>query len=269
MWNPFRSRPARMPTYSALEDRPDWPAPTEIRCAEEEAWRTDHAATMAALLAGPGRPPDDAPRFVTLLSAHGDGLVTIPGAAPEGASCLPVFSSPIRAGDYARAVFGREDAGPMLVSSPTDLTRMAGDLPQLGIETITLDRCPRCRVVAQVVARQLTTPAAVLEWWAVHAATERLRVTVWLDYIRRVARAGELFTARDVALQMTAHVTLDDPRVHFLLGQVALALDDRTTLRQAAAMLAYVGCDPWAAALRALGRTGRPTPGFAVAPDGH
>ena len=48
----------------------------------------------------------------------------------------------------------------------------------------------------------------------------------FLDYAQAAARAQQFYTARDVQLEAAAHVSVEDPRLHLSLGQVAVALYD-------------------------------------------
>jgi hypothetical protein len=266
MWNPFRRRPSGLPRYASLDDRPDWPAPADLRQAEEQAWQAHHQDTMEALLDASRRPAAQAPQFVTLMSPGGDGLLTLPIGGDDAGRCALVFTTGWRAGDYAAVVCGRPEAAGYLASGPAELARMAADVEASGVVALALDRCPRCSAFAAVGVADLRTADAVVRWWALCKATELLRVEAWLHYVRGLARAGDLSAAREVALQMTAHVVGDDPRVHFLLGQIAIALQDRRTVEDARAVLRYQQHDRWAAGLHALAAAGAPTPGFALEP---
>jgi hypothetical protein len=67
--------------------------------------------------------------------------------------------------------------------------------------------------------------------------------------------------ARDVALQVVGHVTPDNPSTHLLLGQVAVALGDRTLLREARAFLTFLRKDAMLHRLEQAEQAG--TPDFA------
>jgi len=67
-----------------------------------------------------------------------------------------------------------------------------------------------------------------------------------------------LEVARDVALEAIGHVTLEDPRLHFLLGQLALGLSDRVLLREARAHMAFFRQDMWEQRLDRSVRSGSP-----------
>jgi len=46
------------------------------------------------------------------------------------------------------------------------------------------------------------------------------------------------------------HVTMEDPRLHLLLGKLGLALGDRALLGDAQSFLAYLSGDNWQHQLR-------------------
>jgi hypothetical protein len=68
---------------------------------------------------------------------------------------------------------------------------------------------------------------------------------LYFAYALRSARAGQLEVARDVALEAVGHVSLEDPRPHLLLGELAVALRDRTLLQEAQAFLRFFKHERW------------------------
>ena len=84
------------------------------------------------------------------------------------------------------------------------------------------------------------------------------RADLYLKFALEAARDGELETARDIALQTVGHVTLEDGRSHFLLGQIAVALRDRRLLREAQAFLQFLDFKLWARKLDRVVESGRP-----------
>ena len=81
---------------------------------------------------------------------------------------------------------------------------------------------------------------------------------LYLSYALASARAGELDTAREVTLETVAHVSFEDPRAHFLLGQIGVALQDRAMLREAKAFLRFFQLDLWERRLDGVVRSGSP-----------
>lgn len=85
----------------------------------------------------------------------------------------------------------------------------------------------------------------MLALWAIHKATEIARLQLYCAYALRSARAGQLEAARDVALEAVGHVSSEDPRPHLLLGELAVALGDRTLLQEAQMFLRFFKHEPW------------------------
>jgi hypothetical protein len=91
----------------------------------------------------------------------------------------------------------------------------------------------------------MKTADDVVTVWCIHKATELARADLYFGYAQESARAGRLEIARDVALETVGHVSLEDPRAHLLLGEVAVALRDRKLLREAKAFLRFLHLDRW------------------------
>jgi len=102
-----------------------------------------------------------------------------------------------------------------------------------------LDRCPRCNFFSAIHSGSIITADKAIECWSIIKATKLARLNLYLTYAQTSARTGEFFASRDVLLETAAHVSFDDPRVHVLLGQVAVALHDRELLREAKAFLQF------------------------------
>jgi hypothetical protein len=192
------------------------------------------------------------------MTGHGGGTVTFP--LPDGSGqCLPVFSTPFRAADYAQTLLTSMPTVQYLSSTALQLLNMIRDLETMGITTLTVDRCPRCSICAGFHTSSLKAARDLLEVWAIHKTTELARLRLYYDYAMKSARAGNLESARDVALETVGHVSLEDPRPHLLLGELAVALGDRTLLREAKEFLVYFKHDPWYRKLDLIGHGGSPT----------
>jgi len=72
------------------------------------------------------------------------------------------------------------------------------------------------------------------------------------------ARTGALDEAREIVLETVAHVSLEDPRAHLLLGQIAVAQQDRTLLREAKAFLQFFQLNSWEHRLDEVVQSGSP-----------
>ena len=68
---------------------------------------------------------------------------------------------------------------------------------------------------------------------------------LFLSYAQAAARAQQFYTARDVLLEAVAHVSVEDPRLHWSLGRVAMALYDPQLLREAKTFLRFLKLESW------------------------
>jgi hypothetical protein len=102
----------------------------------------------------------------------------------------------------------------------------------------------------------VTTADRAVALWALAKASELARLDLYVEYARLSAQEGELEVARDVALETVGHVSLEDPRPHLLLGQIAVALGDGRLLGEARAFLRYFEHEPWERRLDQAVRSG-------------
>jgi hypothetical protein len=256
-WLTGRKKRGELPEYSCLRDVPTRALPSELECEESgEVFGSRRMAMEEDLRRTHHDPHADTPHFTSLIAPSGHGVVTIP--MPDGSSqCLPVFSSPFRAADYRQTLL---TAGPpvrYLASTAAQLSGMLRDVEKAGIETMTIDRCPRCPIFAVTGIRSMKTPSDLLVLWAIHKATEMARLQLYFDWALKAARTGQLEAARDVALETVGHVSLEDPRPHALLGELAVVLRDRTLLKEAQTFLRFFKHEPWERRLAVVAESGR------------
>lgn len=247
-----------MPEYAAIRRAPNRGLPSDLGEREaSQAFAAQREAIEHSLCEPSRRPQDQSPLFVALLDASQQGVVTM--ALPDRESpCLPIFSTPFRAADYIRALLARGPAVKYLSSSPLELVGMLRDLRGMGIEHFALDRCPRCNIVTTIGCASITTADDAIKCWAIWKATELARLDLYLSHAQASARAGGLEAARDVVLETIAHVSLDDPRAHLLLGQIAVAIQDRPMFREAKAFLQFFKLNSWERRLDEADRSGAP-----------
>jgi hypothetical protein len=260
-WLFARKRSKEMPQYSALQSIPTRELPSDLRKQEMSDFFTTQQKVWKLYLLEPARSPaNDAPLFWALQSG-GRGIVTL-DLPDNGGQCFLIFSTLFRAGDYAQTQCGRLlPAGtPMgyLSTSPQGAIKMLRDMEGRGIRRFVLDRCPRCEFVMPVQCASLKTADDAVDLWAAFKATELTRRYLYLRYALDAARAGRLEIARDVALETVGHVTLAEPRLHLLLGQIGIGQRDRTLLREAGEFLAFLKAEAWSRKLEQTARTGSP-----------
>jgi hypothetical protein len=232
------------PHYSALKATPTRGLPPEVRENEESQSFNARSETLEQALLDPvRRPPIEAPLFIELLAKkRGVVTLTLPN---DGGQCLPVFSTPFRAADYNRTLLNQGPRAHYLSSSPLEFVHMLRDLEEIGIGRLTLDRCPRCPTLTVIESGSIKVPDDAVMVWAITKSTELARAELYFTHALESARGGFLESARDVALEAVGHVTMEDPRLHLLLGQVAIGLGDRRLLGEAKAFLDFFNFEPW------------------------
>jgi len=230
MWRWLSAGKDELPSYSLLNAVPSRGLPQELAdreaSADYEQWRDRIEADLFSEATN-----ESAPGFATFLKS-GDGLLQI--LLPESdKGCLLAFSTVLRAADYARTQAPQRKFEFFCSSAAQVVTGVAELRERAGIDHVALDRCPRCSTFMIVGSSSLDTPANVIKVWKISKATEIARCNLYCDYAQAAARAGQLLVARDVALELVGHVTAEDPRVHLLLGKLAVQLRDKTLLREA------------------------------------
>ena len=260
MFDWFRRRKAEreLPQYSAVRLVPSRCLPPDLGEKEtSESFRAQREAVERSLCESPQRPLDDSPLFVELLATDEGGVLT--ATLPESEDrCLPVFTTPYRAADYIRTLLTSGPRLQFLSSSPSEFVRMLADLRQAGIHWFAIDRCPRCDVFSTTNSESVITAEDAIVLWSISKATELARLDLYLDYAQVAARAGQFDLSRDVALETVAHVSLEDPRPHLLLGQIAVALQDQGLLREARTFLQFLNLRSWEDKLDKAIKSGSP-----------
>jgi len=253
-----------MPEYAAIRRTPNRGLPSNLGEREaSQAFAAQCEAIERSLCEPPRRPQEQTPLFVEILAASQGGVVTM--TLPDSESpCVPIFSTPFRAADYIRTLLARGPAVKYLSSSPLELVGMLRDLRGMGIERFALDRCPRCNSVTTIGCASITTADDAINCWSIWKATELARLDLYLSHAQASARAGKLEAAREVVFETIAHVSFEDPRAHLLLGQVAVALQDRPLFREAKAFLQFFKLNSWERRLDEVDRSGAPDFEFAA-----
>lgn len=219
----------------------------EERCGESHQEHRDNIERT--LTEGSGRPSQDAELFTVLVASDGTGVVTI--TAPSGRDALLlVFTSPIRAADYADELLPHGGRPGFLVLTSGGLLSLLSQLRDMGIRLLTIDRCPRCNIFTSLEFDEAATPGTLISLWAITKSTELARSTLYLDYARKAATNGDLKLARQVAFEIIAHVSPDQTHAHLLLGEVGIALKDHHLIAEAETFLRFVGAEVLAAKLR-------------------
>jgi hypothetical protein len=90
----------------------------------------------------------------------------------------------------------------------------------------------------------------VVTVWSIHKAGELARLELYLDFATQAAGERRTDLARDVALETVGHVTMEDPRLHLLLGKLAVLLKDKALRRDAEAFLSFLNVERYQDRLR-------------------
>ncbi len=245
-----------LPMYSALRAVPSRSFPPGLAGMEQTASFKARAAAIQTEIRDPSRwPAEDRPLFIELLAPEG-ALVTV--QAPDGDRCVIVFTTPFRAGDYVRTQLASGPTIRYLSSTPAELVRMLNDVRRGGIRSVAFDRCPRCDEFWAVRTDSIATPNDVLTLWSIAKSTEQARTECCLDYATSAAASGDLDGAREVLFEAVGHVSPDDPRLHFMLGQVAVACVDQNLLHEVKAHLSFLRYASWSEQLDQAMAAGKP-----------
>jgi hypothetical protein len=240
----FRSKNTEyLPGYSALKANPCRGLPpdlTEMERSESFSARRD--ALQSALLDTSQRPEIDASLFTELIDS-GNGFLSL--TLPNGSPCVPIFSTPFRAADYMYTLLSRGPRLQYLCTSPVQLIPMLRDFEDSGIDSVAFDRCPRCDTLCVIKSHSIKDPNDAVNIWAISKAGELARTELYFTYAQASARAGRLELAHDVGLEAVGHTTMEDPRLHLLLGQVGIGLGDGVLLKEAKAFLDYFKKEAW------------------------
>jgi hypothetical protein len=182
--------------------------------------------------------------FTTVVATDKPGVITINLPDPNE-KCVPIFSTSLRAAEYVHVVWRNGPSVKYLVSSSVQLLGLLADLRTAGIQSMALDRCPRCRTFASTRTMSLKHADDLITLWAVFKATELARLDLYVSYALKKAQSGLFPFARQVAFETVVHVSSEDPRPHLLLGQIAAITGDRSTFAEAKAFLRLLKLDAW------------------------
>ena len=246
-WIKRRFAVDRSPMYAAIKRVANRALPASLTAREASA---EHQAACEASQAtwreAPRRPADDDP-FVTLIAApRQQGFVTL--TLPEG-PCLPLFTSPFRAMDYAAVRLAQHANVPVIVSSAADLAASMPTLIEGGVTSVAMDICPRCSVVLSAGVENLASPAMTIDMRAIVLGTRDARRELYLREAEECLHRSERQVARDIALEIVAHVDAEDPRAHWLIGHTAIAEGDGAEFREARQFLELLGVQGWSTRL--------------------
>lgn len=248
------TRPRAIPIYSALLEQPMRSVPEGLSERESSPEFQKHRDGWQAKLLAQPRPADGQP-IITSLATPAGGVVTF--AMPDtGAHAALYFSSPARAADYKDAMGIEGEPGQILALTLPGFLQMLRDLEPSAVTAFAFDRCPRCSEVSVIPAHEVTTIEQAWTVRSAYKAREIAREQLYFAYALDAARAGHLDEAREVALQAAGHITLEDPNMHLLIGQLGVALAEPTLTADALTMLKVMKADVHAGKLALISEIG-------------
>lgn len=253
-WLRHRTKNQTTPEYSGAREMPSRGIPCRSEQEAHEAFNARSETIQRWLCESPRRPQVESPLFVEILTDNSRSVLSI--ERTKGSHCMPVFSSPFRAADYVRTLLASGPPVTYLSSSPLELVAMFRDLREVGIDEFTLDRCPRCEVFCAISTASMTTTDDVINCWSICKSIELARLEDFLNYAQAAARAEQFYTARDTLLEVAAHVGVEDPRLHWSLGQIALALYDSELFKEAKTFLRFFNFNSWERRLDQFAQSG-------------
>jgi len=230
---------SRFPRYAALEkscvgkDRRDF---SDLEESPQIGQLHDHF--QSELLSLSRYPAEDEPLLITLfIGSSSVFTITLPDSKRP---CLLTFSSPIRAGEYAR-IHGGSLPLKYLSASPKEFVRMMGDLKRSGtLNSFALDVCPHCMIFPVREINSQFAPEHIIKTWAIHKSGELARESLYFARAKEAIARGDFQDARETALHAIQHITSESPRLHLLLGKAALFLGEKDLFCDARSFLEFL-----------------------------
>ncbi|HUK37361.1 MAG TPA: hypothetical protein VLV86_25770, partial [Vicinamibacterales bacterium] len=148
---------------------------------------------------------------------------TLSLAPPDGTKSLLLFTSPLLALDYLRAIGKQGNVGGVPINSLAELARA---WRKLGADSVCLNRCPRCSGwVLRFPLDGLESQDAFLKFWALERASRFLKGQGLARAVLEGQKQG--VTQMKVALEaLRDHAGADNAHVYQLLAMIALVQKD-------------------------------------------
>jgi hypothetical protein len=199
------------------------------------------------------RPAPDAGLFTTVAkNRHGHVTMHLPG----GGRALAAFSSPLRAVDYVDVFLDSDPSWQFVVhDAPQFLDLLRAMQAQVSIIDFALDRCPRCSTFNVACFTPQLTADNLFTLWTIARSASLARFDLYFEHAIDAMRRGDALTGKEIGLELVGHVMPENPAAHFLLGTVAVQLEDRVLLGEAERFLRYMNQEALAQNLARLAET--------------
>lgn len=161
------------------------------------------------------------PEWIFLCQMGNGGTLCLPPV--NGRTSLLLFTSPILALDYLRAIGEHGKVGGVQFNSITELSR--GWPPELAVGSACLNRCPRCPVGLAFPLDALESLDSFLKIWALERASRFLQGQAYARVVFENQKKG----LAEMKLPLEAlrdHGGADNAHVHQLLAMIAQSQQD-------------------------------------------
>ncbi|HKW61498.1 MAG TPA: hypothetical protein VJN89_03045 [Candidatus Acidoferrum sp.] len=108
------------------------------------------------------------------------------------------------------------------------------------VQCFALDVCPYCLTFPVLTPDSRLTPEQIVKTWAIHKSGELAREFLYFAQASDAYARGDLPLAKATTLEAIQHITAESPRLHLLLGKIALSLGDKDLFREAKAFLEFL-----------------------------
>lgn len=160
------------------------------------------------------------PEWMFVCQTGNGGTLCLPPA--DGQTSLLLFTSPLLALDYLRAIGERGAVGGVRVDS---ITELPDGWPELGVHSFCLNRCPRCQVGLAFPLDELKSLDSFLKIWALERASRFLQGQAYARAVLENQKKGLAEMKRPLEA-LRDHGAGDNAHVHQLLAIIALSQQD-------------------------------------------
>jgi hypothetical protein len=108
------------------------------------------------------------------------------------------------------------------------------------VRNFALDVCPHCQTFPAVTPNSSFSAETAIRVWAINKSGELARESLYFVRASDAFSQGDLRRAKITGLEAVEHVTAESPRLHLLLGRIALSLGEQEMFYAARRFLEYL-----------------------------